>query len=208
MEEIFNFIGRAICHQDPARSLFFENRQMMVCARCASLYIAFAMTVLFLQSIKEDMQSGSTHKIRMSVLLLLPISVDMLTVSLGFRETSNNIRVFSGICAGIFFGIVLVRIRYHERKQPLNAIASHGKPFVFSLAVLLSFIVISAAFRIGWLYLPFQIITSFSIVFVLWSLFRAGLERVFNEKFPIKSVSFALTACFIFAASTINSLLS
>jgi hypothetical protein len=39
-------IGGAICHQRPGRSFFLWGEQMPVCARCAGIYVAAAITAI------------------------------------------------------------------------------------------------------------------------------------------------------------------
>jgi len=43
---LYAFFAR-ICHQDPQRSWFLFGRQLPVCIRCASIYFAFTVSLVF-----------------------------------------------------------------------------------------------------------------------------------------------------------------
>jgi uncharacterized membrane protein len=83
-DAIFRFFS-IFCHQLPYRSLFFGDIQCPVCARCASIYVFWLLLAL----------------------LLAPTGIDGTTQLMGWRESTNVLRLITGAPYGLGYAYVL-----------------------------------------------------------------------------------------------------
>jgi uncharacterized membrane protein len=120
---ISDFIGwffAHFCHQLPFRSLFYDDIQMPVCARCASIYIATALGLVFFR-LKGFGEKEFKINYVLTVLLFLPTAIDGFTQLFGWRESTNELRLITGFPYGIGYAYLIV----------------WALPFVFALLMLM-----------------------------------------------------------------------
>jgi len=102
---IYRFFS-IFCHQLPWRSLFFNGIQMPVCARCASIYAATALGLIFLR-----LKGYGARELKMNwlllALLLAPTGLDGTTQLLGWRESTNALRLATGVPYGLAYAYAL-----------------------------------------------------------------------------------------------------
>ncbi len=98
---IYN-LGDASCHQKASRSFFINGNQMPLCSRCIAIYLGLAIGVLIMAFLYFD------PELWMFLVGLGPMAVDGggQTI-LGLWESTNLIRVATGLPAGIVSGIAL-----------------------------------------------------------------------------------------------------
>ena len=92
-----------LCHQIPERSFFFRGHQFPICARCTGIllgYIIGGLIALRYQHIPLEIL----------ILLLVPLGIDGCAQYLGFWESTNRRRLFTGILAGIATDFLLAKI--------------------------------------------------------------------------------------------------
>ena len=101
MLEFMERMGSAVCHQMAERSFLFDGMQMPLCARCTGIYIGvfFAFFWLFL---KKRMQAShfTLSRAVITALAILPVGIDGVGSYLGFWESSQLMRIFSGCLVG------------------------------------------------------------------------------------------------------------
>ena len=93
---------RVMCHGRVERSFALFDVAMPICARCTGIYIGLlAGLALFaiLPAIREDVMR------RISFAAVTPLAIDGLTQLAGFRESTNTLRVITGIVSGLAFGL-------------------------------------------------------------------------------------------------------
>jgi uncharacterized membrane protein len=120
---ISDFIGwfySHLCHQLPFRSLFFNDIQMPVCARCASIYVATALGLVFFR-LKGFGDREFKINYVLTVLLFLPTALDGFSQLFGWRESTNELRLLTGFPYGIGYAYLI----------------AWALPFVFALAALI-----------------------------------------------------------------------
>lgn len=105
---------RLICHGLPQRSFETFGTTMPVCARCVGVYVgllAGLVAFAFLPWVTERVMRG------IAMVAVAPLAVDGFTQLLGLRESTNPLRLATGIAAGLAFGMwVLSAVeRRHER---------------------------------------------------------------------------------------------
>ena len=91
---------RALCHGIPQRCLEIWNVPMPICARCTAIYAGLmAGIVLFL--ILPRIQAHLARKILAAA--AVPMLIDGLTQLAMLRESTNLLRIETGLVAGMAF---------------------------------------------------------------------------------------------------------
>ncbi len=116
----FNFIGRLVCHQIPERTLWIGNHYLPVCARCTGAYLGLYIGYLLLPLRRKD-ESGPPN-LWITLLMTTPLIADATTQLAGFRTSTNEIRLISGLLFGVALApllIYLLPIIPTSRKLPI-----------------------------------------------------------------------------------------
>lgn len=104
-DDIYRFFS-LFCHQLPWRSLFFDDIPQPVCARCASIYLATALGLVLFR-----LKGYGAREFRMNWLLLAllfaPVGLDGTTQLVGLRESTNLLRLVTGIPYGLGYAYIL-----------------------------------------------------------------------------------------------------
>jgi len=90
------------CHQEASRSFFVFGNQMAICSRCLSFYssaLIFGLWVGFKRTKPLDP--------KLTLLLILPAMVDVFLQILHIRESTNLIRVSTGVLLGMAVSLYL-----------------------------------------------------------------------------------------------------
>lgn len=93
-----------LCHRRPDRTLKFKGRYFPVCARCTGIYIG----ILFL--LFSSLFIEYTYSFRLLLIagvMMFPTAIDGITQLLGFRESINFIRLFTGFFGGIGYAMMI-----------------------------------------------------------------------------------------------------
>lgn len=148
-ESFLRWLGFAVCHQLPERTIHFGGRPLFVCARDTGLYVGFflGLTVAVLPFRKDRGGLPSfPWKVGMAASLLY-LAVDGGTVALGWREGNNVLRLTSGLAAGtslaLLLGPAVNRLAYGSPREgrllqdPLPVATLAGSLFAASALYLL-----------------------------------------------------------------------
>lgn len=94
-----------LCHQLPERSFEVFGYKFGVCARCAGIYFGLLMgSIMF-----PFLNPGSNVPGRNLLLIsLAPMLLDGFTQLLGFRESTNVLRLLTGFLFGVVFPQYLI----------------------------------------------------------------------------------------------------
>lgn len=96
----WRLIFRIFCHGIPERSLHLAGVPMPICARCAAIYAGLAVGILIFRALPVLTEAGAR---RMLFVAVLPLAIDGLTQLTGLRESTNFIRLETGLLAGAAF---------------------------------------------------------------------------------------------------------
>ncbi len=100
--KFFYDAGDVNCHQKASRSYFLNDNQMPFCARDAAIFMGLAIGVLAMVFISIELN------IFWIILGLVPMGIDGTTQLLfDSYESTNFIRLITGMIAGIVIGIAL-----------------------------------------------------------------------------------------------------
>lgn len=92
------FLLSGICHQYQPRCLVIFDLQTCLCARCFAFYAANMVFAIIYAAIR--LPNRPISFITLSV-LVLPLVIDGTTQLLGFRTSTNAVRVATGLLAGV-----------------------------------------------------------------------------------------------------------
>ncbi|HWW61747.1 MAG TPA: DUF2085 domain-containing protein [Thermoanaerobaculia bacterium] len=110
---------RLVCHGIPERCLMLFGMPMPICARCTACYgglILGLAAYLALPWISERLLR------KLAWIGAIPIFVDGVTQALRLRESTNGLRVATGLVAGFAFGMwILSAIEQHVHTAEANS---------------------------------------------------------------------------------------
>ena len=93
---------RLLCHGLPQRSFALYGVTMPICARCVGVYlgllVGLALFPLLSRLQERVMRVGA-------FVAVMPLAIDGLTQLTGLRESTNELRVATGLLAGLAFGL-------------------------------------------------------------------------------------------------------
>ncbi len=170
----YHFLGYAACHQIIDRTIFFGSRPMFVCYRCTGIYAGYAMSCLFiyLTGKNKALYFPAKHILFTGTILSSLMFIDVGTVMAGLRHGANNIRLITGLMAGmslpfvVFPGINrLLSYNQGEKKNIIDGI----KPLVCLILVnlVIFFLIISGRDFLFW---PFFLLTGTGFILLYLNL--------------------------------------
>lgn len=103
---IYNLL-HFLCHQKEERCFIFMGYKMGLCSRCFALFVSFFVVGVFYSFIRNIYEVRTYKSITFYALavFMLPLVIDGITQLFGFRESTQGIRVLTGILAGVGIGI-------------------------------------------------------------------------------------------------------
>ena len=99
--------GDRICHQKAERSFFINQNQMPFCSRCTAIWLGFAVGLGFMVFYKIELNEKFLFLILIGI---VPIGIDGVGQLLQLWESTNIIRLITGLLAGIVSGIAIALI--------------------------------------------------------------------------------------------------
>ena len=98
----WRMLFRLMCHGKIERCLEVFGAPMPICARCAGIYGGMLLGILAFWAIpllRERVMRG------VAIACVIPLALDGLTQLSGVRESTNELRIATGVVAGIAFGL-------------------------------------------------------------------------------------------------------
>jgi len=104
IEYIFRLSNRVLrryplCHSRPDRSLCYQGRYFGLCARCTGMYLSGSLMILSFP-LRENLIDPIPSLV-LGIILLPPGGIDGTTQMFGKRESTNIIRIITGVLLGI-----------------------------------------------------------------------------------------------------------
>jgi len=98
----WRLLFRLMCHGMPSRSLELFGVPMPLCARCVGIYAGMLAGILIFWAVpllRERVMRA------FAIAAVLPLAIDGLTQLSGLRESTNPLRLATGVIAGLAFGL-------------------------------------------------------------------------------------------------------
>ena len=102
-DSIYN-CGDRLCHQKVERSFLINGNQMPFCSRCTAIWLGLSIGLGFMVFYKINLDEKFLILI---VIGIVPIGIDGVGQLFGFWESTNIIRLITGILIGIVCGIAI-----------------------------------------------------------------------------------------------------
>jgi uncharacterized membrane protein len=97
-------IGDIFCHQISDRSLYLNGNQMPFCSRCTAIWfgLALGLALMIFYSVKLN------DKFLLIIILgILPLGIDGFGQLIGLWDSTNLIRVITGLITGVICGVAI-----------------------------------------------------------------------------------------------------
>jgi uncharacterized membrane protein len=98
----WRLLFRTLCHGKPERCLYLFQVAMPICARCTGIY-AGVLGGLMLFPLMPWLREKTMRVVAFAA--LAPLGLDGLTQLFGLRESTNPLRVATGVITGLAFGL-------------------------------------------------------------------------------------------------------
>jgi uncharacterized membrane protein len=98
----WRMLFRLMCHGKVERCLEIFGAPMPICARCVGIYGGMLLGILAFWAVpllRERVMRGVAR------VCAAPLALDGLTQLSGLRESTNDLRIITGIVAGLAFGL-------------------------------------------------------------------------------------------------------
>lgn len=98
----WRLLFRLMCHGRVERCLELFGAPMPICARCTGIYAGLLVGILAFWAVpllRERVMRG------VAFAATVPLAVDGLTQATGLRESTNGLRIATGLVAGLAFGL-------------------------------------------------------------------------------------------------------
>ena len=93
---------RLFCHGIPDRCISIWGVPMPICARCAAIYAGLAVSLIIFFVLPRMSELAARVTLMIAV---TPLAVDGLTQLARLRQSTNALRMATGVTAGIAFGL-------------------------------------------------------------------------------------------------------
>ena len=110
---------KLMCHGIPHRCLTIFGTPMPICARCVAIYAGFIAGIALFPLAKRLAKRMEERVMRIVLAVsAAPIFLDGITQAMGLRESTNPLRLATGLTVGAAFGLwALVAIETRARQR-------------------------------------------------------------------------------------------
>ena len=98
----WRLLFRLLCHGRIERSLELFGAPMPLCARCTGIYLGLLVGILAFWAV--PLLRERVMRV-VALVCVAPLAIDGLTQLTGLRESTNELRVATGVVAGLAFGL-------------------------------------------------------------------------------------------------------
>lgn len=116
LDQVYNWIGFAICHQLTERTIAYQGHPLPVCARDTGIYLGFLISFSYLWLTHRRRENLLPSKAVMAgaVLFVGVMGLDGVTSYLGLRTTTNEIRLVTGLLTGFALPVFLFPVMNYQ----------------------------------------------------------------------------------------------
>lgn len=105
---MFYFLNKYIFHWVPEKAIWIGGHTLSWDARCSGIYIGFGIGALYHLLISKKKAGFPSFAVAvLKAVFLLPLFVDVFTITSGFRIPSNEIRYITGLLFGEAFSWIV-----------------------------------------------------------------------------------------------------
>lgn len=112
-DAVMHWLGFGLCHQLPARSFIAGGHQLPVCARDTGIYVGFVVALVVTALLERGRRRTGMPPawlLGVGAAFVLAMAWDGITSYAGLRETTNLLRLITGVGTGFALTLVVVPI--------------------------------------------------------------------------------------------------
>jgi uncharacterized membrane protein len=206
LEDLIAWLGFGLCHQLPERSFFGGGMQLPVCARDTGIYVGFAVALLIVWALDRGRRASEVPPLGASIILagfVVIMMLDGLTSYAGWRETSNSLRLLTGLMTGFAltaFTVPLLNSQLWKRPGPERVLGRRSDLGWYLLGLAVTFVAVylggpllGIAYPLGTTLAILVTFTAVNAVIVaLLPVFERRYERIVDA-WPVFALAFAVT---------------
>lgn len=211
---VMHWLGYGLCHQLPERSFFAGGYQVPVCARDTGIYLGFMMSLVILWLMSRGRRPADLPRwwvLAIAGVFIGLMAVDGISSYAGWRGTTNDIRLATGLMTGFAMPVLLLPILNGQLwRAPGRGRVPDGalQTLVWLAGVPVAFAVVRWPFE--WLGVVYPLLVSAAILatftavnLAIVSLVPAaeGRSERLRDAWPWIAIAFALTIAEISAAA-------
>jgi uncharacterized membrane protein len=106
----WRLLFRLMCHGRAERCLELFGVPMPICARCTGIYIGVLAGLAAFFAVKQAMAVSEKACRSIAMVALVPLAIDGLSQLTGLRESTNGLRMATGLIAGLAFGLWILSV--------------------------------------------------------------------------------------------------
>lgn len=112
----WRLLFRVMCHGRVERCLELFAVPMPICARCTGIYAGLLAGLLACFGLLPLLSEKVTRMTAFAA--LIPLAIDGLTQAAGLRESTNALRIATGLIAGLAFGLwILAAVERRDERM-------------------------------------------------------------------------------------------
>jgi uncharacterized membrane protein len=188
LDALLRWIGFGLCHQIPQRSFAAGGLQAPVCARDTGIYAGFVIALALISLLHRGDRPTRFPRPHVWVvmgLLLAFMGWDGISSYSGLRQTTNEIRLLTGLGVGFSAAAIIAPILNDEiwRRGSANAVLDPFWRFgVWVLAIPASFLVIDVAGPRLWVLFPILIAVAIIVTLTAINLVVVAMLPAFDRR--------------------------
>jgi uncharacterized membrane protein len=204
-------VGYALCHQLPERSLFIGGYQLPVCARDTGTMLGFGLVLTYYLA-RNRWKRARLPDVAVLVAAGIGFALfafDGLSSYIGLRDTSNEIRLISGLGFGLSLGLMMLTVLSYVAKGDVERRTFDWRDLLLLLPLLaLLYFAVTTDLGAVWYYvistavIIFLVLLAGTLFFVLFSLLTEDKPRLHNPRVTVSltvvAVTLMLTVLWIF----------
>jgi uncharacterized membrane protein len=113
LDSLLHWLGYGLCHQLPERSFFAGVHQVPVCARDTGIYLGFVLSVAVISAISRGRRPSELPPwgtLLLAVAFIGAMAADGVSSYAGWRTTTNDLRLATGLLAGYGMAALMLPI--------------------------------------------------------------------------------------------------
>jgi uncharacterized membrane protein len=111
LQSALHWLGFGLCHQLPERSFFGGSIQVPVCARDTGIYIGFVVSLALISLVHRPdrpKEFPGVAGISAIILMIGAMGIDGVSSYAGWRTTTNDLRLITGLLCGFAMAAIVV----------------------------------------------------------------------------------------------------
>jgi len=111
LQSALHWLGYGLCHQLPQRSFFGGNVQVPVCARDTGIYLGFVVSLALISLLHRPdrpREFPGVAGVTAILLMVASMGIDGVSSYAGWRTTTNDLRLITGLLCGYAMAAIVV----------------------------------------------------------------------------------------------------